>query len=199
MRLQSVEEIHAEDSPDDSTRAQSHGSNLQEETHPDHAVPHAVKMSPYELVGVLDHLLEGLDLRLDFLEVSTVGLQQQLNVYVVVDLPVPVSEVETHQVLVIGRQLSHQLQTLANILLELRQTLPEGQQSPEVVSAGLLGNFVQQHVKSWLDDLEMSLEFLDDIVQRTLQHDVFKVSLLCPGTEVEFGDGMILQKSHFRL
>ena len=76
-----VVEVHAKDAGDDCSKAHDEASHLDEEAHLDDLVPDAVEVRGDELVGVLDHVDEDLDLRLDLVQISRVRTEQQLNFF----------------------------------------------------------------------------------------------------------------------
>ena len=65
-----VRKVHPKDARDNCTKAHDKSANLDEEAHFDDLVSHAVQVGRDELVRVLDHVDEDLDLRLNLVEIS---------------------------------------------------------------------------------------------------------------------------------
>ena len=84
--LHVVGQVHPEYAGDDGAEAHDQGAHLNEEAHLDDLVPDAVQVGGDELVRVLDHVDEDLDLGEDLVEVGAVGPEQQLHVLVLASL-----------------------------------------------------------------------------------------------------------------
>ena len=74
-----VVEVHAKDTRDDCPKAHDEASHLDEEAHLDDLVPDTVQVRGDELVSVLDHVDEDLDLRLNLVQISRVRTEEELH------------------------------------------------------------------------------------------------------------------------
>ena len=125
--LHMVRKVHSEDPRDDCAKAHDKATNLDEEAHFDDLIAHAVQVGRDELVGVLNHVDEDLDLRLNLVEISRIRAQKQLHLFLSLlimeqfdwikekyfdllpILSVWMSEVETEHICIVPQKVSDHL------------------------------------------------------------------------------------------